>query len=123
MNDLTLKRISQFCYLTLVLLIPIWLYFKPNPFSLIWSLLPWWIPLLPAVWGMIKGSDYTMTWANFVLIIPFSHGWMIWLTSITESTWGLVELTLSSTYYLCFLTLSSRIKKRLKAQTQKEELI
>ncbi len=116
MNNLQLKRVAQSCYLALIILIPVWLYLKPNPFSIGWSLLPWWIPLLPAVKGILKGHYYTMTWANFVLIIPFSHGWMMFLASVSESHFGLAELIFSSGYYVSYLTLAKRIKKAQKLQ-------
>ena len=52
-----------------------------------------------------------MTWANFLLIIPFSHGWTILLTSPEGGRWAMVELLLTCTYYVSFLMLASQMKK------------
>lgn len=111
--DFSSQRLLQFSrvsYLSLVMLIPIWSFVYPTKMGWLLPLVFWWLPLLFALPGVIKLKRYAMTWANFILLIPFSHAIMVWLSTPPESRWAMTELVLTSSYFICFM-LSMRKSK------------
>ena len=107
-----LRNLAKFSYLVLLVYIPLWLYFIPTDFSWMLALLFWWVPLLPPIVGMIKGQYYTMSWASFLMVIPFCHGVMVWLSSPTESRWAMAELLLTVVYFTSFMTMAKMLKRQ-----------
>ncbi len=107
-----LQNVARASYLTLILFIPIWLYFYPVKSGWIFPIMVWWLPLLFPLPGVLSKNTYTMTWANFILLIPFSHAIMVWLSNPEEARWAMTELLLILLYFT-FYTLSV---KRLKTQ-------
>jgi len=105
-------------YILLLIFIPFWLYTIPSQLSWQWPLLFWWAPIVPPVIGILKNNYYTMSWASFLMLIPFCHGIMVWLTSANEVYYGMIELLLVSSYYLSFFLLMAAMKKQKVATEQ-----
>ncbi len=107
-----LRNFAKFSYLIVLIYIPVWLYLIPTDFSWQLALLFWWIPLLPPLVGIIKGRFYTMSWASFLMVIPFSHGVMVWLAGADESRWGMAELLLTIVYFVSFMLMAKKLKQQ-----------
>ncbi len=118
MSPIILRLIVKLSFISLLIFIPVWLYIIPASYSWYIALAFWWFPLLPPVWGILKNNYYTMSWASFLVLIPLCHGIMIWLTVPEESQWGMVELLLTSFYYLSFFMLIKTMKKQAAVSTQ-----
>jgi uncharacterized membrane protein len=121
MSAVILRLIAKISYLSLLVFIPYWLYTIPTEMDWQWPLLFWWVPIVPPVVGILKNNYYTMSWASFLLLIPFCHGLMVWLTSPEEVRYGMVELLLTSTYYVSFFLLMSAMKKQKLQQSENQQ--
>ena len=122
MSPVILRLIAKISYLSLLIFIPFWLYTIPTEMDWRWPLLFWWAPIVPPVMGIFKNNYYTMSWASFILLIPFCHGLMVWLTSPEELRYGMVEFLLCSIYYVSFFALMSAMKKqKLQDQANQEQ--
>ncbi len=111
-NSQRLLQISRISYLLLVILIPVWSYLYPTQMGRLMPLVLWWLPLLFALPGVIRKKIYVMTWASFILLIPFSHALMVWLTTPLESRWAMTELILTSSYFICFMLAMKKFSKQ-----------
>ncbi|HFB66091.1 MAG TPA: DUF2069 domain-containing protein [Aeromonadales bacterium] len=110
-NAQLLLQFSRFSYLLLVIIIPIWSYRYPTQMGWLMPLIFWWLPLLFALPGIFQLKRYAMTWANFILLIPFSHAIMVWLSTPLESRWAMTELILTSSYFICFMLSMKKMAK------------
>lgn len=95
-----LQNIGKYNYLALIAYYPV-LFFAldPNASNLsFFTLTFFWLPMLFAVPGLVKGNPYTYAWSNFVLMWCFMHG----LTAI----WTFTGNKLFIVTELVFLTLA-----------------
>ncbi len=100
-----LLRIAQLGYVTLLVLIPLWVLVlaPPKLGSPQWLLVLLWTPLWLPLWGMLRGKAYTLAWANFIVMIYFLHSLTnLWVGDSTTQWLALLELIAASLmFYGC----------------------
>jgi len=73
---------------------------SPHPhLSLPFMLSMWAIPLLLPLPGMLKGKPYTFAWANFILMLYFTHSLTLLGLNDGELGWAIGELLLTSSSF------------------------
>ena len=100
----TIKRLrytTLAAYAGLLLLMPLWLlWLHPSSTSYL-SLIVFWLPLLLPLKGLLQGKPYTYAWANFVVLLNFSHSCCcLWLFP-AERQLALLELIFSTLMLIC----------------------
>lgn len=90
--------LGQLGFLALFLLIPLWVLWLDPPelgssrvlLALLWG--PLWLPMV----GILRGKAYTFAWANFIVMIYFTHSLThLWISSGTTFYLALSELAAS----------------------------
>lgn len=96
-----LQQTGKYSYLALVLYYPIYLLgLSPDQDVSYIPLALFWLPMLFAVKGIVKGNPYTYAWSNFILMWCFMHGLTALWTFEGNKLWVLIENTLLLTAFI-----------------------
>ena len=108
-------RVSLISYLGLLFLIGFWyLYISPPEHTIFWILLVAYILILliPAP-GLFKKQPRVYMWSSYLMLIYFSHAVIESWANDAERVYALIELILSSMYFVA-ATMCVRYVKHLK---------
>jgi len=92
-----LRVLAQLLHLSLLGYVLSWHgWLSPHPqLGISFMLLLWGVPLLLPLPGMLKGKPYTFAWANFILMLYFTHSFTLLGLNDGEFGWALGELLLT----------------------------
>jgi len=105
---------SLFSYVGLIITVVVWYFFISPPqhtYSLILTVTYVLVLLSPAV-GLIKKSLGVYMWSSYIMLIYFGHATIELWASADEKIYALLELVLSSIYFVS-ATMCYRYAKQL----------
>ncbi|WP_413113912.1 DUF2069 domain-containing protein [Thaumasiovibrio sp. DFM-14] len=108
-----LHQLALLLHLSLLLFIILWhSWLSPSPhLSKPFMLTLWLVPLLFPLPGMIRGKPYTCAWANFILMLYFTHALTLLWVNEGERGLALIELLLISGSFSANLIYARRAGK------------
>lgn len=72
------------------------------------------IPLLPPLFGILKGKRYTYQWASMFILIYFTEGSVrAWSDTGLSATLALIEVSLSLSFFFCAIFYAKFTRKPL----------
>jgi len=89
-------------YFALLIFIVLWHFvlIPDSPYSVLFRLLFWVVPLLLPMYGLIQGKPYTHAWANFIIMFYLLHGLTAIYSNPDEWYFALTEIVLASVMFV-----------------------
>lgn len=89
-------------YFALLLFVVLWhfVFIPDSPYSVLFRLLFWVVPLLLPMQGIIQGKPYTHAWANFIIMFYLLHGLTAIYSNQDEWYFALTEIILASVMFI-----------------------
>ncbi len=93
---------ALFGYVGLLILMPLWQFvLVPNTgYSTGFLLAVYVLPLLLPLKGIIQDKPYTYAWANFIVLIYFTHGFTLLWVAQDELVYVLLELIFATSMFI-----------------------
>ncbi|UAA40336.1 DUF2069 domain-containing protein [Paraneptunicella aestuarii] len=104
MSDKTklFRAIALFGYFGLLIWMVLWHFvlIPDSPYSVLFRVLFWIVPLLLPLKGMIQGKPYTHAWANFIVMFYLLHGLTAIYSNADEWVYALIEILLATAMFI-----------------------
>lgn len=104
MSDQTrfFRLLALTSYFALLIFIVLWhfILIPDSPYSVLFRVLFWVVPLLLPMRGILAGKPYTHAWANFIIMFYLLHGLTAIYSNPDEWYFALVEIILASVMFI-----------------------
>ena len=104
MSDKTklFRAVALFGYFGLLIWMVLWhfILIPDSPYSVLFRVLFWIVPLLLPMVGIVKGKPYTHAWANFIVMFYLLHGLTAIYSNADEWVYALIEIILATAMFI-----------------------
>lgn len=104
MSDKTklFRAIALFGYFGLLIWMVLWHFvlIPDSPYSVLFRVLFWIVPLLLPLKGIVQGKPYTHAWANFIIMFYLLHGLTAIYSNADEWVYALIEILLATAMFI-----------------------
>ena len=102
-SALRYQLIALVTYSALLILMPLFIIKNHENQNLIYlSLALWWLPLLIAVPGLLRGKTYTYGWTGFIILLPFFYAFY-YVIEPSKFQWSISIIILCILYFFASL--------------------